>query len=69
MSREGGDFGPRRNYKHKGRGIIRRQKGRSSFEKINDMIRSQKSRVTLLVANVVLLGIRAQKALFTPANC
>jgi hypothetical protein len=33
------------------------------------MIRSQKSRVTLLVANVVLLGVRAQKALFTPANC
>jgi hypothetical protein len=45
------------------------------------MIRSQKSRVMLLVANVlqqikwllklivVLLGLRAQKALFTPANC
>jgi hypothetical protein len=44
------------------------------------MIRSQKSRVMLLVANVlqqikwllklivVLLGLRAQKALFTPAN-
>jgi hypothetical protein len=44
------------------------------------MIRSQKSRVMLLIANVmqqikyllklivVLLGLRAQKALFTPAN-
>jgi hypothetical protein len=44
------------------------------------MIRSEKSRVMLLVANVmqqikdllklivVLLGLRAQKALFTPAN-
>jgi hypothetical protein len=44
------------------------------------MIRSQKSRLMLLVSNVmeqikwvlklivVLLGLRAQKALFTPAN-
>jgi hypothetical protein len=45
------------------------------------MIRSQKSRVMLLIANamqqiklllklivVLLLGLRAQKALFTPAN-
>jgi hypothetical protein len=40
------------------------------------MIRSQKSKVMLLVANVmqqiklivVLLGLRAETALFTPAN-